>query len=157
MGLLKPPTVNDAAPEEPNTAGAEEKFISINEQDEIEMKVDDEGGDTVSSKFIPGADPDDEIPSEEDSEISAFGIPGEDETGRDYAFEAFNEVSSQILKAYNKLGNKEDKELFYDYLITNLQLYFDKFENELAVNLPEPPTSPAYEAAKGEQPAPEMA
>ncbi len=146
MGLLKPPAVNDAAPE-----GAEEKFIPISEQENIELKVGTEGGDEpMPPEFIPGADPDDipEEPSEEEKDLTAFGIPGEDETGRDYAFGTFEQVSTQILKAYNKLGNQEDKDLFYDYLKTNLQLYFDKFEKEIAVNLPEPPTSPEYEAAK---------
>jgi hypothetical protein len=66
-------------------------------------------------------------------------------------------VSSQILQAYNKLGNEEDRELFYDYLKTNLQLYFDKFENEITVDLPEPPASPEYEAAKGDMASPEGA
>ena len=38
-------------------------------------------------------------------------------------------------------------ELFYDYLLTNLKLYFDKFEDELAPSLEEP-TTPEYEAEK---------
>jgi hypothetical protein len=153
MGLLKPPTVNDAAPgSPPAVAGAEEKFIAITEQEDIELTVDDQGGDADSSaKYIPGADPDEKERPEEDEDLTAFAIPGEDETGRDYAFDAFDQVSSQILRAYNKLGNEEDREIFYDYLLTNLQLYFDKFENELKVNLPEPPKNPAYEAAKGEE------
>ena len=40
--------------------------------------------------------------------------------------------------------------MFYDYLLTNLKLYFDKFEDELKANLPEP-TTPEYEKAKGEE------
>ena len=46
----------------------------------------------------------------------------------------------------------EDREVFYDYLITNVKLYFDKFEDELASVLPEP-TNPEYEDEKGEQEA----
>ena len=155
MGLLKPPTVNAAAPE-----GSQEKFIPISEQEEIELKVGGQGGDEpMPPEFIPGADPDDvpeEVPDDE-REKTEFGIPGEEETGRDFALETFNKVSSQILQAYNKLGNEEDRELFYDYLKTNLQLYFDKFENEITVELPEPPASPEYEAAKGEMASPEGA
>ena len=41
----------------------------------------------------------------------------------------------------------EDRELFYDYLITNLKLYFDKFETDLAANVDEPTTDEYEEAA----------
>jgi hypothetical protein len=51
--------------------------------------------------------------------------------------------------SWEVLSNPDDKELFYDYLLTNLKLYFDKFEDELKANLPEP-TTPEYEKAKGE-------
>ena len=51
----------------------------------------------------------------------------------------------------NLIANEEDRALFYDYLLTNLKLYFDKFEDELAGNLQEP-TTPEYEKAK-EDPA----
>ena len=40
-----------------------------------------------------------------------------------------------------------DKKIFVDYLITNMKLYFDKFEGELATELSEP-TTPEYEQAK---------
>ena len=38
----------------------------------------------------------------------------------------------------NFLEIPEDQELFYDYLIANLKLYFDKFEEELSGSLDEP-------------------
>jgi hypothetical protein len=40
--------------------------------------------------------------------------------------------------------------LFYDYLLTNLKLYFDKFEGELAGSEAEP-TTDEYEAEKAEE------
>ena len=43
--------------------------------------------------------------------------------------------------------------MFYDYLIANLKLYFDKFEEELAGSLDEP-TNQAYDDAAAE-PVPE--
>ena len=49
----------------------------------------------------------------------------------------------------------EDQELFYDYIIANLKLYFDKFEEELSSAVEEP-TNQAYDMAKSEQ-EPEMA
>ena len=37
---------------------------------------------------------------------------------------------------------------YYDYLITNLKLYFDTWESELE-GTPEEPTTPEYEQEKG--------
>ena len=45
------------------------------------------------------------------------------------------------------LTDPQDKKIFVDYLITNMKLYFDKFEGELATELSEP-TTPEYEQAK---------
>jgi hypothetical protein len=42
------------------------------------------------------------------------------------------------------------QKLFEDYLITNLKLYFDKFEDELSTTLEEP-TTPEYEEEKGSE------
>jgi len=50
------------------------------------------------------------------------------------------------------LSNPEDQEIFFDYLIANLKLYFDKFEGEIQPNVEEP-TNQAYDTAKQEQPA----
>ena len=52
-------------------------------------------------------------------------------------------------EAYDMLADDEDKELFYDYLITNMLLYFDKFEDELSNSLPDT-TTPEYEKEKEE-------
>ena len=51
------------------------------------------------------------------------------------------------------LSNPEDQELFYDYLIANLKLYFDKFEGELAGQVDEP-TNQAYDTAKEQEDTP---
>jgi hypothetical protein len=62
------------------------------------------------------------------------------------AYSSFKKIERNILDSYELLSNDEDRELFYDYLITNLKLYFDKFEDELASNLDEP-TTPEYDQA----------
>jgi len=122
----------------PNKAAAEE----LTEQD-VDITVNDE-----ENKFIPVRQADEE-PEEEKkpSDAEKFGLPGEDLTGRNFAFQSYNKVENQILDAYESLAADDDKELFYDYLLTNLKLYFDKFEDELAPSLEEP-TTPEYEAAK---------
>ena len=67
------------------------------------------------------------------------------------AYTTFKKIESQIIDAYDMLSNPEDQELFFDYLIANLKLYFDKFENEIKPNVEEP-TNQAYDSAK-EEPA----
>ena len=44
------------------------------------------------------------------------------------------------------LSDPEDQELFYDYLIANLKLYFNKFEDELSGTVEEP-SNQAYDDA----------
>jgi hypothetical protein len=51
--------------------------------------------------------------------------------------------------AYDMLADEEDQNLFYDYLLTNMLLYFDKFEDALAGSLPDT-TTPEYEKEKAE-------
>ena len=89
------------------------------------------------------------MPQEEEEE-DTFSIEGADETGRNFAAITFNKVEKQILDAYESLANKEDAKLFYDYLLTNLKLYFDKFEDEILPAVPEP-DSPDYEKKEDEE------
>jgi len=111
-------------PEEEDSAFAEL------EEAEVEI-VDDE------DKKIPVED--DDIPSE--TEDFGSGLEGMDETGRNMAYTSFRKISQYILDAYDSLANPKDKEIFLDYLVTNLKLYFDKFEDELASSVEEPTTS----------------
>jgi hypothetical protein len=83
-------------------------------------------------------------PSTPEDEKEQFGIEGENEVGRNAAFDTFNKVSKQIVSKYDELtGSPEDQKLFYDYLLTNTKLYFDKFENDLSPV--EEPSSPDYD------------
>ena len=80
---------------------------------------------------------------EEEPEEDSFTLAGEDLTGRNFASITFNKIEKQVLDAYESLADDEDRTLFYDYLLTNLKLYFDKFEDELQAKVDEPP-SPDY-------------
>ena len=83
---------------------------------------------------------------------SGAGVQG-DETGRNVAYQSYKKIESSIIDSYELLANPEDQELFYDYLIANLKLYFEKFEEELASQVDEP-TNQAYDMAKkGQEPA----
>ena len=108
------------------------------EEAEIDVEiVDDE------EKKIPVED--DDTPTDE--EDFGSGLEGMDETGRNMAYTSFRKISQYILDAYDSLANPKDKEIFLDYLVTNLKLYFDKFEDELASTVEEP-TTPEYDQAK---------
>lgn len=123
---------------------------------EAEINVDiedDEGGEDLDG-FIPVRDQDIEKAAEKEekedlSDVEKFGIEGKDLTGRNMAFRSYKSVEKVIADSYALLGNEEDRNEFYDYLITNLKLHFDKFEDELADDLSEPST-PAYEKEKEE-------
>ena len=79
-----------------------------------------------------------DIEDKPEEEPDTFTIPGKDETGRNLAQTSYEKIEKNILDAYAILSDNEDKKLFYDYLLTNLKMYFDKFESELQTNLQEP-------------------
>jgi len=74
----------------------------------------------------------------EDEEVETFTISGQDKTGRNRAFTDYKNVEKNILTAYDNLDDPVDRDMFKDYLLTNLKLYFERFEEELQVDLPEP-------------------
>ena len=143
--LLSEPTGEPEVPEEPieepDTGDEEAELANLEEEfqilDELEVELGDE------EKKIPVED--DDTPSEE--EAFGTGLEGLDETGRNMAFTCFKKVSQYILDAYDSLANPKDKEIFIDYLVTNVKLYFDKFEDEIAKTVDEPTTS-QYDDAK---------
>jgi len=130
--LLAPPEVN-------LTAGGDQAPV-MEQEEGVEIEIEDDPTEDNAFIDIDG----DGVPDEEED---AFGIEGQDETGRNFAELTFKKVSQQILDAYDLLSNSQDRTLFHDYLLTNLKLYFDKFENELKATVPEP-TTPEYEAEK---------
>jgi len=140
--------VSTLTPVEVNTDAGDEEA-------ELAEEVDIEIADEEDEKFID-IRTDAEKSAEEEEEEEAdpqeefgTGLEGADETGRNMAFQSFNKIEGNIIDAYELLSNPEDQELFYDYLIANLKLYFDKFEGELATNVEEP-TNQAYDDAAAE-------
>jgi hypothetical protein len=139
--------VNTLTPAKVNTDAADDATGDLQEQD-IEVTIDDDPA--IDDKFIDirtdaektAAEPDDADPRD----TFGDGVEG-DETGRNVAYQSFKKVEGTIIDAYEVLSDSEDQELFYDYLIANLKLYFDKFEGELAVEVEEP-TNQAYDMAK---------
>jgi hypothetical protein len=132
------------------------------EEGELEEAVDIEiiGAGADDEKFID-IRTDSEKADEEEPEDPRedFGIEGADTTGRNMAYATFKKIETSVIDSYELLSNEEDQELFYDYLIANLKLYFNKFEAELSTTVEEP-TNQAYDTAMAdmggeEAPAPE--
>jgi len=145
--------INTLTPTSVNTqAGQGEPEI-----EELEEVVDIDIAGEDEEKFIDirtdaeKAEEEEEEQEADPKEEFGAGMEGADETGRNVAFQSFNKVEGPIIDAYELLSNDEDQELFYDYLIANLKLYFDKFEAELSATVEEP-TNQAYETAKQQEP-----
>ena len=141
--------VKTLTPVELNNDAPEKQSPGLDE--EIDIDISDDGDD----KFIDIRTDKEraaEEGEEEEDPRDAFGIEGKDTTGRNMAYTTFKKIESQIIDAYDLLSNAEDQELFFDYLVANLKLYFDKFENEIQPNVEEP-SNQAYDSAAKEEPA----
>ena len=86
--------------------------------------------------------------SDEEKKKEDFTIGGSDLSGRDKAYETFNKVETQIVDAYKTLHNSEDIRAFYDGLLMNLDLYFKKFEDEMAPTVERPEIDVEPQAAE---------
>ena len=116
----------------------------LEEQEEVNIEV---GEDDTPEGFIDIDPPEEEELSPEEQKEQDFAISGMDTTGRNVALHVFKRVETAIVDSYNLLDNEEDEEVFYDYLLTNLKLYMDKFEDDLKGQIEEP-TTPEYEQEK---------
>ena len=147
--LLAPAEVNADAPG-PGEGGALHELLQrINE---IEVTVGDDG-EEMPEEFIDisgDEEVEEDVPATEEEEFGA-GIEDQEYnlTGRNMALRSFKKIRQNILDSYDVLADDEDREIFYDYLITNVKLYFDRFEGELAPSVEEP-TTPEYDEKAGE-------
>ena len=150
MNILAP---SRALADEPNDivpASIKEATESLEEED-IDITIDDEeeGPNLGQEAFL---DIDDEEPEEEEDQ---FTIAGQNETGRNIAAMTFRAgLQKNILDHYELLADDEDREIFYDYLITNIKLWMDKWDDEMSTDLEEPST-PEYEEAAAEESPPD--
>ena len=146
--LLAPAEINAEAPGPGEADGLQELLQKINEL-EVTVGGDDE---EMPEEFIDitGEEEVEEEPATEEEEFGS-GIEGQEYnlTGRNMALRSFKKIRQNILDSYDVLADDEDREIFYDYLITNVKLYFDRFEGELAPSVDEP-TTPEYEEKAGE-------
>ena len=142
---LAPVKLNDVKPKD-----------SIAEQVGIDVEgVGDETLPGDEDKFIDATDGSEkEKPAEPEEDEKMKPIAGADTTGRNKAERVYPTIEKSIIDYYGELDNSEDQEMFYDYLIANLKLYFDKWDNEMSPTPPEEPTNDEYEQAKNPEEEP---
>ena len=147
VGTLTPAQANNDATEDDAVPELQEIDLDIEEDINVDIGAGDD------DKFIDIRTDAEKKADEEEDEVDprdAFGANvGGDETGRNMAYQSFKKIETSIIDSYELLSDPSDQELFYDYLIANLKLYFDKFENELSGEVEEP-TNKAYDMAKND-------
>ncbi len=141
------------------TYNDEEELDQKNLNEEIEVNIE-----TPNSAENPELDiePDDskfidvkEKAKGKNKEETFQDIDELDKTGRNFAAECFDKIETQVQKSYTMLDNEEDRDIFYDYLLTNLKLHFDKMEDELKYTVKEPMTK-QYQHQKNFDTKPEI-
>ena len=150
---------NILAPAEVNADATEEDADAIQELiqklNELKISVGDDMPDEFIDIYGDDDDDDEEEPASEEEEF-AKGLEDReyDLVGRNMALRSFKKIQQNILDSFAIVSpDDEDREIFYDYLITNVKLYFDKFEEEIDPDLEEP-TTPEYEKAVADKKEP---
>tara|TARA_Y100001937_G_scaffold35014_1_gene50248 strand:- start:1410 stop:4574 length:3165 start_codon:yes stop_codon:yes gene_type:complete len=124
--------------------------VKLNDTDAqpVSEQVDVDIIDTDRDKFIDAPDGSEKETQPEPEEPDTMQpISGEDTTGRNKAERVYPTIEKSIVDYYGELDNPDDQEMFYDYLIANLKLYFDKWDGEMSTGVQEP-TNDEYEQAK---------
>lgn len=160
-----------------NLFNDEDKVIEDTPEDtESEQAVEDIGGQKFvkdPSKLIDPNDPDgkkkqkeeekaakkgkksavedeaEKILSIDDQEIPFPEEKGMDPTGRFEAVEVYKKTSDAVIRTFRKLANDKDKTDFQNELITQLLLWFDKWEYDISPDVPDLSTD-EYEQTKGQ-------
>jgi hypothetical protein len=95
------------------------------------------------------------------TDIDGDGVPDEvaagteDLTGRNFGAKTYDKIEQNISDSFSVLANPKDEDMFTDYLLTNLKLYFDKYEDELQGVVSEPSTE-EYEDEKAKADSEEL-
>jgi len=142
----------EEVPQEVQKSLPPEAMQNLKEQEEIDIKIGDDKPKGEAEKLIDvdtNEDPEDKSKTKEEVDAESFTIPGQDLTGRNIALRTWNKrgIGTTIKNGYKLLENPRDRKIFFDYLLTNLKLYFDRFEKDLQGTVNEPTTS-AYEKIK---------
>ena len=144
--LLAPIEVNADAP-----MAAPAGALGEGGLEEVEVSVGGEDPEEFIDIGDMGLDGEEEVeeeePEDEDMTTMTTGMNGDehDDTGRNAALATFKQIQGNIVDDFEQLAADEDRELYHDYLKTNILLWRDKFEDSLSQGMAEP-TTPEYEA-----------
>jgi hypothetical protein len=146
---------------------------AASDSEPIDLNIEDIAGQKFvkdPSKLIDPNDPDGEKKKKEDAKASAKGqkdeeaekltsVDGEevpfpeeeglDPTGRFEAVEVYKKTIDAVTRSFRRLGNGKDKTDFQNELITQLLLWFDKWEYDISPDVPDLSTD-EYEQSKGQ-------
>tara|TARA_R100000406_G_scaffold24250_1_gene15527 strand:- start:750 stop:1541 length:792 start_codon:yes stop_codon:yes gene_type:complete len=147
--LLAPIETNIDAPDSPRNNDSLEE--DMDEQIDIEVGSDDDQFIDIGDDILPSEE-EEEIEIDDEEELVTRGLDTKenDETGRNEAIATFKQIQGTIVDDFGTLANDEDRELYHDYLKTNILLWRDRFEEVLSTNQPEP-TTPEYEKEKDQE------
>ncbi len=141
---LTPAKANNQAGED---SSQDLQEIDLEIEEDVAVNIDDVENDKFIDIRTDAEKAAEEEPEEEDPRAEFGADIGGDETGRNMAYQCFKKIENNIIDSYELLANPEDQELFFDYLLANVKMYFDKFEKELDPDADEP-TNQAYDQAK---------
>ena len=129
-----------------------EKAKEIQGDQSIELTEDEDINVTVGGGELMGLSPEEEKVNQEEGDLEKFKIEGDDYSGLREAYEAFHLIEDTLLRFWKKMDLDEDKDVFYDNLVEQLNLYFDKWEGELELTPAETPNL----RSSGEPPLPPL-
>lgn len=147
--LLAPIETNIDAPDSPKNNDSLDE--DMDEQIDIEVGGEDDQFIDIGDDILPSEE-EEEIEIDDEEELVTRGLDTKenDETGRNEAIATFKQIQGTIVDDFGTLANDEDRELYHDYLKTNILLWRDRFEEVLSTNQPEP-TTPEYEKEKDQE------
>ena len=119
--------------EDPESLNESLQYIFEQEDADISIQLSDEDDELPDDKVVgPERRDREEVKEKELESDNAESMDEEgDFTGRNKAQSAVSKVEKSIKDYYDDLGNPDDKADFKTYLIANLRLYFDRWENSL--------------------------
>lgn len=122
---------------------------NLQEQEDLSIKIGGDEDKLIDVETESGKEEESKEKTKEEQTEESFTIPGQDLTGRNIALRTWNKrgIGTTIKNGYKLLELPKDRKIFFDYLLTNLKLYFDRFEKDLQGMVEEPTTS-AYEKIK---------
>lgn len=122
---------------------------NLQEQEDLNIKIGGDEDKLIDVETEGGKEEESKEKTKEEQTEESFTIPGQDLTGRNIALRTWNKrgIGTTIKNGYKLLELPKDRKIFFDYLLTNLKLYFDRFEKDLQGMVEEPTTS-AYEKIK---------